>query len=1788
MKKIIILIISMSLVIIGVSIYCKKAQKKEVEKEKIYASESKEDNIRYYPSGKLGNQVPTGITVQLPEKKEIAPNTILSGSTVKACLDIEPKVKGNIIWIDSNTFEYRFDEVLEPQTKYTIQIKCVPLYEGKKEEIEKLEFNFITPDFKLLSGYAKEWDERRIIALFHFNYPLDSSEIGDFVEVFDKRNNRIGLQSVYVSREDSKVAVLKFKNLSDSYKIRFKKGLPIKDKNVGLKEDEYYELNRSYGELTITGISPVEGEENYFLRIFLHAAEEKTLLFNAEKIKSYIIIEPAIPFKIVSSEAGLDLYGDFRSDEVYDVKILAGLQSIEGYQLKNDFAHSIEIPSASPKLSFAVQGLYLGKRGGAKIPIRIRKIKELYVSIRRMPPDNISIWYSDKRGERWGFYHLSEPVASKIIKVNADDRNKLYWLDLDTIFNTKEEGIYLINVSTKGSEKRNEDYWEEDYYEYEDYSRATDTMILIISDLSIIAKNSSDRVYVWTVDATSLQPKKATKIILKSKVNAIMGSCTTDSKGYCVIPYSKERERDPYLLLAKNNKEFSFLYFEKTMLSQNNFEVSGNIIPKSKYVGYFYPERDLYRPGEAVHFAIIIREFGTYKGLSLPIIAHINDPRGNELFALNSQTDGNGLAEFNLPTESSYPTGRYSIDFRVGDESITFGYFFLEEFVPQRIQVSINTDKEEYNAEDIIGGNIQGYYLFGAPAAEQVYEIICNLEESLFHPKNFAEYSFGVYRKEKLTEDLPLQKGSLNNQGFANFNCPILNLRKYKSPVIVNITGSVFESGSGRSSKTQKKVLLHPSNFYIGLKSKTSGFQPGKVSSIEGVIINKDQSLNLKVNKLYYRIYKIRHNYARIYNAAQNRFLWQWTEQFIPYQEKDVLLVKDGKFSINFTPKDYWDNYMIEVFNEGETSKSSLIFYGWSYSKTGDKAPSPEILNIKANKEKYDYGDLSKISVLLPFEGKILWTVELDGVMNYKWAEAKGEIAEYNLTIPSGISTLYVSAFLIASSENYAIRRAYGIKRIKIRPSNYLLDFKLKAPDIVKPDTKIRIEVKAPKAFAGTIAIVDEGILQITQFKTPKPYEGIFADLKLNVETYETFGWLIRKDMLEETGGGETISIGEVPSFIKLVSYWSGIVKSDNNGHLSIEYNVPQYQGRLRIMLVGLNNERLGYAEKDIIVRSDVSVLATIPRFAHTNDIITIPISLTNNTKSVIDTSFSADIKGARVLKEIPRKVRIEAGRSYAVLIPIQVNSIEDPVSINISAKSNNEFYKEEFKIAVKPDRPYLTESRFIELENGKNDLKAYLKGWIPNRLKVQLTLTPIAALTRLKHLNYLIRYPYGCIEQTSSSLLPLLHLQEILDVVEPELAEKAALKDKIYSGIQRILSMQTISGGFGYWPGNTEAAEWSSIYATFVLLQAKEAGFIVPENAIKKALNFISFYAQPYPFRYYVLALGNALNEKNINDIEILATKPDLKSEDLLFLSAALLEVGKTYKAEKIFNEVLKKKPSEQRTLSYDFYSQLREIAIRLYLAEKMYPGSKENEKLTVTLINNLSRESWLYSTQELAWAILALSQRIRNFHYAKDFSATLNVNGKEYKWAKNKWGLSYNMNINKNVDEFYIDVKAEGGLYLYLSISGFKERGTFNAYSDKLNILRKYYNYQGKELNRFNQKDLIIIQLQINNLAGTNLDNVAISDYLPAGFEIENPRLSSENLPTWVNKDSLLSVDYVDYRDDRINIFGNLSPGFNYFYYVARATLQGQYFIPPAEAVVMYEPELKTNTSPLQAFIK
>lgn len=1672
-----------------------------------------------------------------------------------------------------------------PETEYKVSLTCLPFQDRQEKIDEKISFSFITPPIQLINGYIRVWGKNEVQSIIKWNYPLSESEIADYIDIYDAEGEEVKAKSIVVYPGDPNSVEITLKNISSEYSLEFKAGMPIKNNKSTLKKGIEYNLSAPIGNLYLSGLSVIEGTDNYVISLHCNIGGRKYCLFDVDKIASYIRLEPSIAFTIASYGNIIEIHANFEFERTYNLYISAGLITTDGYQLYGDYHQSITIPKPSAKLAFAIQGLYLGKKGGTKLPLKVRNIKKIAISISRMPKENIPYWYFDKNESSWGFKRLSEKIVKeKIINVDVGNETKLYWLDLKDFINIEETGIYEI-VGKEVYPKKNKD---QDYNKYDDYydnyysnSEVATKTLVIISDISIIAKRTSSSVYVWALNSSTLAPENNVKAKLLSDKNIVMGACTTDSNGVCKLSFRNDYDRIPYILTAIKDNNFSFIYFNSSTLSTHEFDVSGGTIPNNKYVGYSYLERDLYRPGEIINFALIVREYGSYKPLSLPTIVEITDPQGKLFATLKSETNNYGIASFKLNTTASGYTGKYYLNFKVGNEMIDTNYFFLEEFVPQRIQAKIITGKKEYFKDNEIKAILQANYLFGAPASKQEYEIMCKFTEVNFQPKGYKDYRFGIDREKPLIIENPIIKGTLDQDGKANFQCKIDSIAQLKSSIKVNISGTVFEAGSGRTSKTDSSVLIHPSNFYIGLKSSSTRFQPNTNITINGVIVDKNENLLTNISSVKYNLYRIVYNYVKVYNSSSDIFTWQWSKINIPLLNAQNIDVKNGRFSITFNPKDYWANYLVEVSDNDMITTSSITVYSWSYDYEEKKISNPEMLNITLDKEIANFGDTITASILLPFQGKIIWTIELDKVLDYKIENTASESASFKFTVPNNTSTLYITAFLVSSNEKYAIQRAFGITKLHIKPKKHYFVAEIEAPNKIKPNTNLKIKIKAKEHFAATIAIVDEGILQITKYKSPNAYDGIFKDIALSCSTAETFGWIMRKDAFSMLGGGEKMVLENIPTFTKLVSYWSGIIESNKKGIAQIDFKVPQYEGKLRIMLVALNESKITSAEKYVVVASNVSILPTIPRFAYYKDEISFPISFRNNLEKDILTSLNIDITGASITKEFNNNLTLKPKSSYVALIPIKVNSNVDNLNIAITAKSGEETYYDSFIIPVYPNKPITTEMNFLELKNGKNDLSTYFLPWYSTKLKAMLVASPILGLSSLNHIKYLINYPYGCIEQTSSSLLTLIKIRNIVNLIDPEIADKAFLTNKIYAGIQRILSMQTLSGGFSYWPGSENAEIWSSVYATLTLFEAKKAGFLVPELELNYALEFIKAYAHKKMMAYYVLAMGGKLDAKNVIDLISVSDNKNLNTEELMFIAGALYYSGKENYAKDILSRALKLPIPTKRNLNDDFYSPLRAYALKLYFSELIYPASINNEQYAIPLIELLSKTSYYYSTQELAWSILSLGTRIQNVKYAKNYKAKLFINDAEIKYTQIKnttiWDIK---NFPRDVNNAFIDIKSDGIVYLYIEVKGFKKNAQFQRYVNGIELSKQFLDLKGNPIYKFRQKDLILVKLSAKAIRKSNLANVAITDYLPAGFEIENPRLNPDALPDWINKANLITPDYVDYRDERIDLFTTLSPNTFYYYYIVRATITGDFFILPAEAIVMYQPEYKANT--------
>lgn len=1167
----------------------------------------------------------------------------------------------------------------------------------------------------------------------------------------------------------------------------------------------------------------------------------------------------------------------------------------------------------------------------------------------------------------------------------------------------------------------------------------------------------------------------------------------------------------------------------------------------------------------------------------------IRDPEGKDFLSLTGKTDIEGMCEFEFPTSPSAPTGMYMMQLIAGDLLLYSCNVSVETFVPERMSVNISLP-ESFDPFKSFKLKIKADYLFGAPAAGEEYSGYVRAEETPLQISGYYNYSFGMerFRNERPASwQSELDGGYLDLEGKASEELRIDPATVFNDPIKFTSVVRVTEGGSGRVTSKSLERTLYTKPFYIGIRPGASRVTSGVPLTMSGVILKPDGAPYTGKSHLYYRTYRISYYYSYSYedDYYEGDYYWNSRVNKIPMTNKKYIDAQDGRFSFTFTPQTSYYDYLVEVVDEVNGTVSQTRIWGWGWWYEEEKVESPEVVQLRLDKKDYDAGEEVKVEALLPFEGNILWCVELDTIYHTEWKEAKGEVASWSFRTPSGVPNVYVSALLVRSGGNYLVQRGLGIQRVRIRPSANKLELTLNAPERIRPGEELVIKIKGRDDFKGTIAVVDEGILQITNFKSPDPYEGIMRDLALTINSAESFGWLIKR-FLTRPGGGFAEREKEFPEarFARIVSYWSGLLTSDRDGSIVYRLKIPEYNGKLRVMVVAAGKERFGSQTADVVVKSDVVVSPTIPRFMYTKDRFSFPVTLINTTKKPRGAKILLSLKNCSV--EGPREKNVSLKPEEKQVLWFECAAGEEPggMDITIDGTSETERYHEEFTIPVYPDVPFITASQYVTLKatDKKIDLKPYFAAWYPKAHTARMLLSNIPAISRLNHVRYAIHYPYGCIEQTSTSTLVLLRLASLLPVIAPDIT-KEKFTEMVNYGIRRIMSMQTISGGFGYWPGSSEPYPWSSGYATFVLMEAKTAGFVVPEGVIKAATNYLDVLSDKSGFNYYVLARGGVLQKKpeTVDRLVTMAKREDYTALNLLWIAGAINEAGRTQEARSILGMALAKKPEEGRRYSDDFYSIEQFAGIKLYMIENINPGIEEETKTVLEIARFLAGEkSYYYSTQELAWSLLSLGlyvERLGKESYKAEFKA----DGKIEKPEREKGLLSWELKNAAKYNSLVLDVESDAELFLCIENTGFSRQVTaFVPYAKGLRIGRSMLSYQGQPVKSVVQGDLVVMKLEIKS--ESYYDNVALEASLPAGLEVENPRLGRGELPGWAGQeDDLWYPDYVDIRDDRVIIFGRTSYDTRYYYILCRSVTAGEFFLPPVNGLVMYNPEMNAHTA-------
>ena len=1781
----------------------------------------------------------------------------------KTVVRFSPEVGGNLELYGNNAaISFTPANGFALGTTYTVTLESVETPSGvvKAPSEGAWSYTFTTPKLSFFRMAPAQVDTAKGLVTVEllFSGPVEANTLRKYVsfQVDGKPLSDVKL-STHATQRHTVVAQLTNPQLRPGATVRFalKPGLTSpKGGGTAPGAEDTFEL-KGGKRLDITRVAVTEGNTGFYLEVscrdsemnappppdegewdpYYYESENLGCVLDENVAADAIHFTPPVKFSISPSRKGFRIFGDYKRG-TYTLKIDAGTISVGGGRLLSKFENRYSISARKPQVAFTSQGRYLPRSAWRNLPLNHLNVEAAELSIRHVPPENLVFWMSNDERESTDERTSNLLITQKLPLKGAPDALTTTYLDVGSMVPSSTRGV--VEVSVKQDE-------------------AQASARILLTDLSLVAKrggssagNGQEEVLVWALGMESTEPLSGVEVSLVKKSGQAVARCTTSGADGCKlqVPAQGADPAAPFALIARKGDEMTYLKYSELKTEIANSDVQGD--PYRAEVAYrasLYSDRGVYRPGDTAHVAAVLRgQDNKAPPAGMPVELRVVDPREREFKKVSLKTNEAGLVSLDLPFAAFQDTGSYKVALRVADREVATYGLQVEEFVPERMKVTANVDKPGYLQGAPVPVKVEAAYLFGGSAEGSPLELTCRLEPSDFKPKENANFTYGVWR-QKATEakavTLGQVKAEVNDKGQALAECPARETAGgFKGPARLVAQASVFEAGSGRSTQGQAVVPMHPEAYYVGLQAGVQKVNAGKPFTVTGVVVDWEGKLVAdakSVKPLEVEYLRLDEEYGYYYDEDEGYERYQ--RYLRPVREgRGAAKVEGGKFKLEVTPTQDAAGYIVRVRSGAAQTDLYLegsgryYWYGDGEARV-DQTPRP-LKPASIALELPKLGKLNEsiaVKFKVPYRGRVLLTAETDHVIASEWKAVDAGEVTWSFSPKSYAPNVYVSAFLVKdphleSAEAFMPDRAFGVASVPLEPTDYTQTVKLGVPTEVRSNSTLTVNLElGPQegpTFA-TVAVVDEGILSLTRFKSPDPLKELFAKRALGVETYETIGWTLLVPPggnSRSTGGDEGGAGGRVQP-VKPVALWSGVLPVPANGKLSVPFQLPMYRGAVRVMAVTTGPQRVGRAEAQVLVRDPLVLQTTLPRFLTQNDEIQIPVFLTNlsggpQEVKVTLTAENLPVPGMampaasmssplQMLGKSEGRTKLENGKAATLVFQAKAIQAVGAARLKVTAEAGGFTTFEQLDVPLLPAGPRERLVQRIPLEAGKVDLAQYLQGWVPTTERSTFWVTTNPYAESMQHLSYLVRYPYGCIEQTTSSTRPLLFVSQLIDNVDPTLTGDKKVEDMVMAGINRVLSMQTPSGGFAYWPGSAEPVAWGTAYATHMLLDAQKLKYPVPQDRLDDAVAWMGtelnrkegnvgrddHYGQSAEaYMHYVLSMAGKGRKARVQKlIEALAQKKTLNGEareEEHMLKAALFMAGDRRYEQDLKNPDLSPVTDERRN-TWSFYSDRRRRGLMLSTFQDLFGNDPAGEPLAQQVAQSLiGHSSGWYTTQELVWSITGLGKRVSgaasNFTPptlvadGKEVAPKSNEGGKTTRASDRTWAL-VRASERKGVTLDLKD-KGEGKLYLIVNSDGVRANSTVKTGGEGLAISRTYKKLDGSTVSpgdTVNLADLLYVEVELKNTTGERVQNIALVDRLPAGWEIENARLGRGGAVEWLDPEQLWTADYVNIRDDRMEVFGSLQAGESKkVVYAVRAVTAGKFTLPPVEAEAMYDPRI------------
>lgn len=1140
--------------------------------------------------------------------------------------------------------------------------------------------------------------------------------------------------------------------------------------------------------------------------------------------------------------------------------------------------------------------------------------------------------------------------------------------------------------------------------------------------------------------------------------------------------------------------------------------------------------------------------------------------------------------------------------------------FVVEEFVPNRVKIEAEAPDRRYGPGDPLRVTVKAEEMFGQPIANKPVFATVSWLPRPFQPEQWEGFTFGDSERKFDRHEVSLPEHFLAEDGQTSI---VLSPPKAMPPAALEARVQVTVTEGGRGVTRSVNRPVDPVPFYLGIKAAGNTYaRPGQPMEFEVVAVRPDGELQPQDGQLTGTIYRVQWNSNLVRNEGSYTF--DTSRELVKITGTSATLA-GGRGRMSWEPKSV-GNYLIRLGDSASSASVSHSFY--VSDSTWDRQPwsleKPESAELVLDKESYAVGDTARLLIKAPFPGTVLLTLEQDRVVSSTVLAMAENTLEVPITVTEEmLPNVYAVASVIRPvqpAQQWLPHRAVGTVNLPVSADTRVVDVALTAPVEVRPNSRLAVTAvlrdaatSAPVTGDVILWAVDEGVLTLTNFDTPKPGDFFAASRRLMVETADFFSSLM-PDLVEGakaasgTGGGDMLEprLSPVPNErVKPVVLWSGPMTAGPDGQVHVEWAVPQYMGRLRVMAMAASGHKFGSADADVFVRNPIMLKEHLPRFAAPGDMFTAGMTVYNNTDNAMEPTVLATAeKPLSIDPETSETLDAIAARGQATVLR-QVSVAPEQIGqalVTMAAQAGAESYETTVSLPVRPASPRIRLGGNSVVKAG--DTASFRLGgqdFLPATTSASLVIGGMPTISMGGAFEYNIRYPYGCTEQVISGGFPLIYLPELARATDADRYSREGIRAVVQQTIDRVLMAQTASGGLSMWVGSREPWEWASVYGAHFLVEAKRASYEVNADYMAALLNYLHSElagsleelrkddATRRAYIGYVLARAGRPAHQRME--QLYGARQKMSNEGLALLAATYVETGLTEDARRILQSASPLAQATATSMTRQtggiLASPVRETALLLNSWAEVDAQSPEAAGLAQRLLQ-LQKDGRWGTTQENGFALMALGRYHKQLGDLPPVRGIAMVGGQRHEFS-----TSEPLRLKSDgLAGAEIRIAAEEGTaYAYYAIEGVPIEPPQDPESNGVTLQRRFLDREGNilEPDQLLQGQLVIVELEISG--NRMLNNIVLQDLLPAGLEVENARLQTTEQTQMEDEMMGVVAERLDVRDDRVLVFGRLvktSEGKQTYRYTARAVTPGEYVLPPAMLEVMYDPGISARTAP------